>query len=54
MNNGLKVLKHFQCARLQKSRQFFISYVSASAFSLDAIVRLFMMKEDGRQNQWGI
>ena len=32
----------------------FISYVFASASSLDAIMRLFMMKEDCKQNQWGI
>ena len=47
MNNGLKVLKYFQCARLQKSREFSsLATFFASASSLDAIVHVYVLKED--------
>ena len=55
MYNSLKVFKYFQmCAIAKIPPKLFISYVFASASSLDAIVRFFMLKELYRQNQWGI
>ena len=43
-SQSFKAISMYAIAKIPSN--LFISYVSASASSLDAIVRLFMMKED--------